>query len=140
MNLFNKSKMGDIITLQKQDVEVVECIKTGKLMVNLDADEVMPGDLLILKRRGVLLSNPDTKEDICIDYEFPVVEHSEQPNFGQRLNSWFQDDDDDDDSGFFTTPTTSTYHSPTFGGSSTFGGFGGFGGGMFSGGGASRGF
>jgi len=135
-NLFSKSKVGDIITLQKQDLEVVRCIKTGKLMVNIDADEVMPGDLITLKRRGVLLSNPETEEDICIEYEFPKTE-DEEPTFGERLSRWFEDDDDDDDSGFFTTTTTST---PTFGGSSGFGGFGGFGGGSFSGGGASRGF
>jgi uncharacterized membrane protein YgcG len=129
----NKAEVGDIINLQKQDVEVIECEDCGALMVNIDADQIAEGDLVTLKRKGVRLSNPETKEAICLKCD--VVK---EPTFRDRLNSWFDTEDDDDDSSFFhSTPSISV---PTFGGSKIGGGFGGFGGGMFSGGGASRGF
>lgn len=130
----DKAVKGEIITLQKQDVKVVECEDCGHLMVNIDADEIMEGDLKILKRKGVRLSNPETEEPICLNCEFV-----EKKSFGQKLSEWFEsDDDDDDDSGFFSsTPSSPT---PIFGGSTFGGGFGGFGGGVFSGGGASRSF
>ena len=130
--LFSKSKAGDIITLQRQDGEVEKCDKCSKLMVNLDADELRPGDLVILKRKGVRISNPETEDLVCVKCEFEKPE-----SFGHKLSSWFEDDDDDDDSGFFYTPVSTTRSTPTFGGSS---GFGGFGGGLSGGGGAGRGF
>ena len=136
MSLFSdsaKAEVGDIITLQRQDVEVEECDDCGNLMVNLDADELRPGDLVILKRKGVRVSNPETEDLICAECEFEKPE-----SFGRKLSNWFEDDDDDDDSSFFHT--TTTHSTPVFGGSSGFGGFGGFGGGSFSGGGASRSF
>lgn len=136
-----KAKVGDVIELQKQDVKVIECEDCGKLMVNIDADEIQPGDLVTLKRKGVRVSNPETKKPICVKCEF------EPKTFGQRLSEWFDlEDDDDDDSSFFSMPTisptrsTPTRSTPIFGGSRIGGGFGGFSGGSFSGGGASRGF
>lgn len=125
-----KADIGDTIELKQQEVEVVECEKCGHEMANIDADELYPGDLLTLKRKGVYVSNPETKEDLCIECEFT------KPTFGQRLARWFASDDDDDDSSFFTTLSSGR----SFGGSSSSGGFKGFGGGTFSGGGASRGF
>ncbi len=122
---------GDKIQLKNQEVEVVKCEKCDSLMVNLDADQLAPGDLVILKKAGVRISNPETEDPICIKCEGLT--------FGQRLSRWFESDnekDDDNDSDFFTP-------GGSFGGgrsSGGFGGFGGFGGGGFSGGGASRGF
>lgn len=130
--LFSKSKPGEMITLQRQDVKVEKCGDCRHLMVNLDADELRPGDLVILKRKGVWISNPETEDLLCVKCEF---EEPEPSTFGAALSSWFDDDDDDDDSSFFSS-------TPTFGGGSSGfgGGFGGFGGGSFSGGRASRGF
>lgn len=126
---------GETIHLKNQDVEVVKCKKCDALMVNLDADQLAPGDLVILKKAGVRISNPETEDPICLNCEHQT--------FGEKLASWFEsdpdeeDEDDDDDSHFFTP-------GGIFGGSSRGGGFGGgfggFGGGGFSGGGASRGF
>lgn len=131
----DKAQLGDIISLQKQDVEVVECEDCGALMVNIDADQVAQGDLVTLKRKGVRLSNPETKEAICLKCE--VVK---KKSFRDTLSDWFDSEDDsDDDSSFFHT-TPSSPSTPIFGGSSIGGGFGGFGGGIFSGGGASRSF
>ena len=130
MSIFSsstKAEVGDIINLQRQDVEVEECEKCGHLMVNIDEDELRQGDLIILKRKGVRISNPNTEDLICVDCEF-----TEPESFGSKVSSWFDDDDDDDDSDFFSSPST-------FGGRSS-GGFGGFGGGGFSGGGAGRSF
>ena len=126
----DKAELGDIISLQKQEVEVVACKECGALMVNIDADQIEQGDLLTLKRAGVKLSNPETSDPICLKCQ--------KPTFKDKLNDWFDDDDDDDDSSFFhSSPSIST---PIFGGSSFGGGFGGFGGGIFSGGGAGRSF
>ncbi len=128
----NNYELGDTIELAQEDVEVVACDDCSHLMVNIDADQITRGDLLILKRAGVRLSNPETQEHICLNCEY------NKPTFGQKLRDWFDDQNDDDDTPFFVpTPTVS---SPSFGGSSSFGGFGGFGGGVFSGGGASRSF
>ena len=127
------SELGDTVELQKQSVKVVGCDDCSYLMVNIDADQVAEGDLLTLKRLGLRLSNPETKEEICLNCEVP-----KRQNFRDKVNDWFNtpskddDDDDDTDSGFFS--------GGVFGGSSSGGGFGGFGGGSFSGGGASRGF
>lgn len=127
----SKSKYGNIITLQRQDVEVKQCEKCNQLMVNLDEDEVRSGDLVTLKRKGVRLSNPHTKEVLCINCEL----NKEDKSFMGKVANWFDDDDDEDDTSLFvprvpaSTPSTSSGLS-----------FGGFGGGGFSGGGASRGF
>lgn len=127
------TQLGDTIELVNQTVEVVDCDECDHLMVNIDADEIRPGDLLTLKRAGLRLSNPETEEEICLNCEY------NKPTFGQKLSSWFEssNDDNNDDSFFHSTPSIST---PSFGGSSFGEGFGGFGGGSFSGGGASRSF
>lgn len=133
MSIFSDStnaEVGDIITLQRQDVEVVECDECDHLMVNLDEDELRPGDLVILKRKGVRISNPHTEEEICVDCQYHSTASAVAGyGLGTALSDWFDNDDDDDDSGFFGGSTGG------FGG-----GFGGFGGGSFSGGGASRSF
>jgi uncharacterized membrane protein YgcG len=130
-------KVGDLIELQKQNVEVIKCNDCGHLMVNIDADQIAPGDLVTLKRLGLRLSNPETKEAICLNCEVP-----KKPTFRDKLDKWFEDKNEDDDSDFFhyTPSIPSVPSTPIFGGSSFGGGFGGFGGGMFSGGGTSRGF
>ena len=123
---------GDLIQLQKQQVEVIECDKCNALMVNIDAGEIEPGDLVLLKESGVRISNPETPEQVCINCEVEA-----KPTFREKVAKFFESDDDDD---------SSLFHSGgSFGGSSSGGGFGGggfggFGGGGFSGGGAGRGF
>lgn len=123
------SELGDTVELQEQSVKVVGCDDCSYLMVNIDADQVAEGDLLTLKQLGLRLSNPETKEEICLNCEVP-----KRQNFRDKVNDWFNtpSKDDDTDSGFFS--------GGVFGGRSSSGGFGGFGGGSFSGGGASRGF
>jgi hypothetical protein len=97
-------------------------------MVNIDAEEIEPGDLTILKKAGVRLSNPETEEEVCLNCEY------DKPTFGHKVREWFDSDDDDDSSFFHSSPSVSI---PSFGGSPSFGGFGG---GLFSGGGAGRSF
>lgn len=128
-----KHKVGDKIELLGQTAEVVECIVTGKLMVNLDAKEVRPGDIATLKREGVLLSHPATTENVCILADWEAKE---------RVRKYFEEDEDDDDSDFFDTAGTllSIFGGLSSGGGSFGGGFGGFGGGGFGGGGAGRSF
>jgi len=127
-------ELGDKIELTSQTQEVVECIKSGVKMLNIDADELKPGDLSFIKKLGLTISNPETTEAIALG-----VEHK---TFGRKLADWFEresdEEDNDDDTDFFS-PTPSSGGS-FFGGSSGFGGFGGFGGGSFSGGGMNRGF
>ena len=125
------TEVGDMIELKNQTVEVVECEECDHLMVNIDADEIQPGDLATLKKAGVRLSNPETEEEICLNCEIP-----RRPSFMQKVSTWFDSSDDDDSSFFHSTPSSPSI----FGGSSIGGGFGGFGGGSFSGGGASRSF
>jgi len=116
------------IKLANQDVEIVTCKECGKNMVNIDADQLAPGDLSILKQEYVRISNPHTESPVCIKCEVT--------GFWEKVGDFLDDiDTDSDDSSFFS--------GSSFGESSSFGGgssFGGFGGGSFSGGGASRGF
>ncbi len=118
------------VQLAKQAVDIVECKTCHHKMVNIDADQLALGDLTNLKIQGLRISNPETKEEICLNCEVPK-------RFIDKLNDWFEDHTDNDDSGsdsgFFSS-------GGSFGGSSSSGGFGGFGGGSFSGGGAGRGF
>ena len=136
-----QAELGDQIELQNQTQEVVKCIESGVLMLNIDADQLLKGDLTFIKKLGLTISNPETEKAVALGVEYRT--------FGKKLADWFdsedsddEDDSDDDDSIFFS----STPHSSgsSFGGSSSFGGFGGgfggFGGGSFGGGGASRGF
>jgi uncharacterized membrane protein YgcG len=134
----NLIELGDKIQLSSQVQEVVKCIKTGVKMLNIDADQLKPGDLNFIKKLGLTISNPETKEPIALGVEYK--------SFGRKLADWFEresdeEDNDDDDDFFSSTPSSS---GSIFGGSSGFGGFGGgfggFGGGSFGGGGMSRGF
>lgn len=121
-------EVGDKIQLKNQEVEVEDCEKCGHKMVNLDAEQLAPGDLTTLKNAGVRISNPETSDPICISCEADT--------WGHKLNHWFEDDNNNnDDSGFFGGSSGGLFGGGGFGG-----GFGGFGGGSFSGGGASGGF
>lgn len=126
---------GDKIQLKNQEVEVEECQKCGDLMVNVDADQLAQGDLTILKRAGVKVSNPETEEPICVTCEYDT--------WGSRLSGFFtsggsSDESDSDDSSFFHS-SSGSFGGGSYGGGFG-GGFGGFGGGGFGGGGASAGF
>lgn len=123
--------LGDRIVLKNQNAEIAACEKCGKSMVNIDANQLALGDLSTLKASGVMVSNPETEDKICVNCEYA-------PTVGHRLATWFNapstsDDDDSSDDSFF-------HSSGSFLGGSSSGGFGGFGGGSFSGGGASSGF
>lgn len=119
----SKLGVGDKIQLVKQVAEIEHCRECKNLMVNLDTDQLAPGDLSTLKKAGVKISNPDTDKAVCIACEYRT--------FGRRVADFFEQDDDDDSS-FFSSGGFSGGHSS--------GGFGGFGGGAFSGGGATGGF
>lgn len=121
-------EVGDIIVLVNQNVEVIECEKCDALMVNIDADEIVEGDLKLLKQADIRISNPDTKDKICLECEV-----DERPSFREKVRDYYKHDDDDD---------SHLFHGGSFGGGGGGfgGGWGGFGGGSFSGGGASRGF
>ena len=128
-------QIGDEITLTGQTKEVVACEQTGVKMLNIDADDLAPGDLVYIKKLGLTISNPDTDKPVALGVDF------KDGSFGSRVKKWIDDKDDDNDSGFFYTPSRSS--TPLFGGGSFGGfggGFGGFGGGSFSGGGASSKF
>lgn len=128
------AEIGDKIQLKNQEVEVEKCDKCGRKMVNIDADQLASGDLSLLKKEGVSVSNPETEDPVCVSCEFT-------PSLGHRIAKFFESgSDDDDDSGFFSGGgflggASSGGFSGGFGG-----GFGGFGGGGFSGGGASGSF
>ena len=129
-------QIGDKITLADQTQEVVACQQTGVKMLNIDADQLKPGDLSYIKKLGLTISNPDTDKPVALGVDY------KDDSFGNRVASFLAGaavgsyrsrDNDDDDSSFFS-------RSGSFGGGSSFGGFGGFGGGSFSGGGASSSF
>lgn len=122
---------GDTINLQRKSAEVEECRECSRLMVNLDEQDLMPGDLRALKLAGVRISNPHTDKAVCISCEYQT--------FGQRVARYFEEDEDDDDSSFFSGGSFGALGGFSSGGFSS-GGFGGFGGGGFSGGGAGRSF
>lgn len=143
-----KAELGDTVSLQKQEnLEVVKCEQTDVPMLNIDADQLAPGDLSFIKKLGLTISNPDTDKPIAlgVDFKDDTWGHRIAQFFGSSSNSSSDkdsDDDDDDDSGFFSGG--SFLGGSGRGGFGSFGGggssFGGFGGGSFSGGGASRGF
>jgi hypothetical protein len=110
-------KLGDKVHLTDQIQEIVACEKTGVKMLNIDADQLKPGDLKFIKKLGLTISNPETEAPIALGVEYR--------SFGRKLADWFEKEteDDDDDSPFFS-PTPSSSGS-LFGGSSSFGGFGG---------------
>ena len=120
-------KIGEMVTLQKQNVKVELCQKCRGLMVNIDANQIEKGDMVTLKGLGLIISNPETPDPICIKCEIET-----KPTFRRKAYEWFKSDSYDD----------SSLHSSSgsWGGSSSGGGFGGFGGGLFGGGGAGRGF
>lgn len=124
------TKEFDKVELKNQSVEVIKCKECDHLMVNIDADQLQPGDLSLLKNEGVRISNPETSNPVCVNCEVK--------SFAKKVADWFEKEDDDNDESFFShTPSSS---GSIFGGSGGFGGFGGFGGGGFGGAGASRGF
>ena len=128
-----RSQLGDMIQLKNQEVEVVQCEKCEALMVNIDQKQLALGDIDILKRAGVRLSNPETEDAICLHCE--IDREESEHTFKRKLKSYMDEDDD----------SSSSHHSDDsfFGGGSFgggLGGFGGFGGGSFSGGGASGGW
>lgn len=133
-----KAEVGDVVNLQKlKELDVVRCEETQVPMLNIDADQIQPGDLAFIKKLGLTISNPDTDKPVALGVDY--VEES----WGKKINDFLtSDDDNDDDSSFFGSGGGSFlggFGSGGFGGSSS-GGFGGFGGGSFSGGGAARGF
>lgn len=134
-----KYSVGDKIQLKNQEVEIEECRECKSLMVNLDADQLSPGDLTTLKKAGVVISNAETDKAVCIKCEYKT--------FGRKVADFFEsnnddDDDDDDDSSFFSGGgfIGRASQGGFGGGGLSGGGFGGWGGGGFGGGGASRGF
>lgn len=117
-------EVGDVIELQKQDVEVVQCERCSALMVDVKQEKVEKGDLATLKRLELKLTNPATSDAICLDCE--IKREDTEHSFKKKVSDFFSSSHDDDDSGFFKGS-----------GGGFGGGWGGFGGGGFSGGGAS---
>ena len=113
-------QIGDIIELQKQDVNVVACETCGALMVNVKPKEIEKGDFLTLKRLGVVLTNPATKDQVCLNCEIKREETEREEK--KKTSSWF------------SSPHTNDNDDSSYSGGG--GGWGGFGGGVFSGGGA----
>lgn len=130
--------VGDKVELTKQTQEVVKCIESGVLMLNIDADQLQPGDLTYIKKINLTISNPETDKPVALGVEYRTI--------GRTLSDWFEseDEEDDDDTPFFSPSSSGSIFrgSRSSGGFGGFGGggFGGFGGGRFSGGGAARGF
>lgn len=135
-----KAALGDKVHLQSQVQEVVACQESGKLMINIDADEIEQGDFGFLKLLGLTISNPETEEPIALGVE--IKKTNPKKTFGRRLSEWLENDDEQDnlDDEIFFQPSASRSSGNIFGGSFGGGGFSGFGGGGFGGGGATRGF
>lgn len=125
---------GDTIQLVKQVVKVVKCEKCEELMVNIDQKELQPGDLVNLRMEGVRISNPATKDPICLNCE--VDREESEHTFKRKVKSFFDENDSDHDDDSHHSSDSSFFGGGSFGG----GGFGGFGGGSFSGGGATGSF
>lgn len=136
-----RAVVGDIVQLAKQELEVVACQETNVPMLNIDVDQLAPGDLLFIKKIGLTISNPSTDKPVALGVDFT------EDTWGHRIKN-FLEDEEDDDSGFFSSPTSSLatglflggLGSGGFGSFGGGGGFGGFGGGSFRGGGASGSF
>lgn len=138
--LADEIKLGDKVELTNQTQDVVACEQTGVKMLNIDANQLKPGDLSFIKKVGLTISNPETDKPIALGVDYTPE------SFGNRLSDWLtgaaiggvmmssddDNEDDDDDSSFFSSGGSFV------GGFS--GGFGGLGGGSFSGGGASSEF
>lgn len=133
--LADEVQLGDKVTLSNQTQEVVACQETGVKMLNIDAYELVKGDLGFIKKLGLTISNPDTDKPVALGVDY--IEDS----WGHKINDWFnssEEEDNDDDSSFFGG--VSSGNGRSFLGGLGSGGFGGFGGGHFSGGGASSSF
>lgn len=134
-----KPVIGDVVQLQNgSPIDVVKCEVSGVSMLNIDADQIIPGDLKFIKSIGLTISNPDTDKPVALGEDY--IDNS----WGHKIHEYLtrpSSDDDDDDSSFFSGGSSflGGLGSSGFGGSSS-GGFGGFGGGSFSGGGASSSF
>lgn len=129
--------LGDTVQLQKGDaLDVVACQETDVPMLNIDANQLQPGDLKFIKSLGLTISNPDTDKPVALGVDY------KDESWGHRISKYLSDDNDnDDDSTFFGSGGFLGGGSSWGGGGlSSGGGFGGFGGGSFSGGGASGGF
>jgi uncharacterized membrane protein YgcG len=119
-------RAGEKVLLKNQEVRVICCDRCGALMVNIDQKELALGDLDILKKAGLRISNPATNDPICIKCE--IQREEEEHTLKRKVNNYMDDDDtSSNDSHFFSGGSSGSFG----------GGFGGFGGGMFSGGGAS---
>lgn len=147
--------LGDSVVLQGGTAHpVVKCEETDVLMINVDANELVEGDLSFLKALGLTISRSDTDRPIAIQAEenaegttaaavaaylaLAEKRREEEEVARQRRREREEEEeteerqrreDQDDDSSFFS--------GGSFGGGS---GFGGFGGGSFGGGGASGSF
>lgn len=126
-----KAELGDQVYLGIHSCEVVACQETDALMLNIDADQLQPGDLKFIKSLGLTISNPDTDKPVAVDVDY------KEDSFGERIKKYFESSDDDDDDSSFFSPSKSSSIGFSFGGAPSFGGFGG---GSFGGGGASRSF
>ena len=87
----SKAELGDTVTLNKFSTEVVACQETGVLMLNVDADQLAPGDLSFIKMIGPTISNPDTDKPVALGVDF------EEGTFGERIKKWFDSDESEDD-------------------------------------------
>lgn len=135
-----KAKLGDLVSLRRmKDLKVVECEKTGVLMLNIDTNQLAPGDLSFIKYLGLTISNPDTDKPIALGVDY--VENSWGHRVQEFLSTAINESSSprDDDSHFFGGPSGGLFGGGGFS-SPSGGGFGGFGGGSFGGMGASRGF
>ena len=94
-----KAEIGDVVSLQKlKDLEVVTCEKTDVLMLNIDASQIMPGDLTFIKKLGLTISNPDTEKLVALGVDYL------DESWGHKINDFLSsssDEDEDDESLFF---------------------------------------
>ena len=92
-----KAELGDLVNLQKlANLEVVKCQETGVSMLNIDADQIQPGDLSFIKKLGLTISNPDTDKPVALGVDY--IEDS----WGHRIHEFLtadssSDDEEDDD-------------------------------------------
>lgn len=138
-----EAAVGDTVQLQQGEaIPVVACQETDVPMLNIDADQLLAGDLTFIKSLGLTISNPDTEKPVALGVDY------QEGTFGEKVKKFFdssEDEEEDDDDSYLFSPSHRSSSSSSSSGSS-FGGFGGgssfggFGGGGFGGGGAARGF
>jgi hypothetical protein len=81
--------MNDTVKLKNQTPPIISCDSCSRDMVNIDAFLLVEGDLTRLKQEGIIISDPESIDNICIGCSLPHT-------LGQRTAEWFLSNSKDD--------------------------------------------